>query len=160
MISGDSLGKALRGLFSYPYKHPRRNKKRKPVVLRGCQTGNFMLHYPRRGEVAMTYFGYLLETGSDDCQDSYAKYLTNVCKYDEKYAKSMADSAIPKLLEKCYQCGNLVSREYGRCDVYYRSTAGRACGIGKSSRYGQRRTSLVRRCFGACNRLHRWIDGG
>lgn len=39
----------------------------------------------------MTYFGYLLETGSDDCPDSYAKYLTNVCKYDEKYAKSMAD---------------------------------------------------------------------
>ena len=39
----------------------------------------------------MTYFGYLLRPAATIARDSYAKYLTNVCKYDEKYAKSMAD---------------------------------------------------------------------
>lgn len=38
----------------------------------------------------MTYFEYLLETGKEDEAESYVLYLTEVCGYDEEYAKSRA----------------------------------------------------------------------
>lgn len=39
----------------------------------------------------MTYFEYLQMTGEEDEPESYVSYLTQVCGYDEKYAKSMAN---------------------------------------------------------------------
>lgn len=39
----------------------------------------------------MTYFEYLRTTGGEDGPESYVSYLTEVCGYEEEYAKSMAD---------------------------------------------------------------------
>lgn len=39
----------------------------------------------------MTYFEYLRMTGGEDGPESYVSYLTEVCGYDEEYAKRMAD---------------------------------------------------------------------